>query len=237
MLGMYSSKHELCIDSISAMQRDDAPNPKTHPNMFRQRSLFTASCEKTPSSDLSLKLCCTSGTFQKWIKQSRLSWWSSHGTGWGVTAFCDIAKGLIAWTECFSFTMGPWTEPEDTRGIWTHNHHQFCSSSSATTSTVSVFPVSSASYYVIFRHSSATALVGCMQAAMNLSLLRLIFVIYAAIWSRAKGGSNLVSLPWTHWPTVHAVTLAVFATSRTLFWVIVNCCFSPLKTAGHVLPV
>lgn len=31
-------------------------------------------------------------------------------------------KRLIAWTECFSFTMGPWTEPENTHGIWTHNH-------------------------------------------------------------------------------------------------------------------
>lgn len=65
MLGMYSSKHELCSDSISAMQRDNAPNPRTRPNMFRWGSLFPASCKKMPGSDLSLKLCCTCGTFQK----------------------------------------------------------------------------------------------------------------------------------------------------------------------------
>lgn len=82
-------------------------------------------------------------------------------------------------------------------------------------------------YYVSCHHGRVTALAGYVHATKNLSLHCLIFVIYVATWSRAKGESDLLTLGRTHWPSVHAVTLIVCFFFST---------FALSKTAGYVLP-
>lgn len=197
------------------MRRDSTPNLKTHPNMFRWRSLFTASRKKTLSCDLSLKLCCTSGTFQKWIKQSCLWLVELPWNGVRCHYLLGHCKRLIAWTEYFSFTMGPWTEPENTHVIWTHNHPvlfiQLCHN---------ILCLSFSVFFVLCNVSSQQRNSSCwLHACDHERITPLLNICYLR--------SHMVKGKGRKRPSYSRRNTLTYCACRhsawTLFWMIVNC--------------